>query len=464
MGISQNSIDSAWAALEASIIEYCDRPVGTLAAMEASGNALNYDQCFTRDFAVSALAFLMKGEVEIVRNFLQETLILQSSNKHLDCFKPGQGLMPASFKVQHKGEQEYLLPDFGENAIARVAPVDSGFWWLIMLRAYVKASGDIALAHQPEFQKCIKLILDLCLTSRFDMFPTMLVPDGSYMIDRRMGVYGYPLDIQALFYIALRGARELLIPEDEYIAVVDERLGHLVYHLRYYYWLDMDMLNEIYRYKVEEYGPTAVNKFNIYPDSIPEWLKEWLPEKGGYFVGNLGPGRMDFRFFTQGNLMAIICKLASEEQSQGIMDLIASRWHSLIGRMPLKLCYPAIDGEDWKNMTGCDAKNTPWSYHNAGNWPFLLWLLAAAGQKTARADLAERALEIALTRLHKDKWPEYYDGKYGRLIGKQARKFQTWTIAGVLVAYQLLNNPEHLQLVSFDEESAMVSCSLPISF
>jgi len=33
--------------------------------------------------------------------------------------------------------------------------------WIILLRAYVKATGDIALAHQAEFQQGIKLILDL---------------------------------------------------------------------------------------------------------------------------------------------------------------------------------------------------------------------------------------------------------------------------------------------------------------
>jgi len=37
-------------------------------------------------------------------------------------------------------------------------------------------------------------------------------------------------------------------------------------------------LNEIYRYKGEEFGEAAMNKFNIYPDSIP-WLTEWLPEQ-----------------------------------------------------------------------------------------------------------------------------------------------------------------------------------------
>jgi hypothetical protein len=38
---------------------------------------LNYDQVFIRDFVPSALAFLMHGETEIVRNFLLHTLQLQ---------------------------------------------------------------------------------------------------------------------------------------------------------------------------------------------------------------------------------------------------------------------------------------------------------------------------------------------------------------------------------------------------
>jgi len=59
-----------------------------------------------------------------------------------------------------------------------------------------------------------------------------------------------------------------------------------------YYWLDINRLNEIYRYKGEEFGEAAMNKFNIYPDSIPYWLTEWLPGTGGY--GSRGAGRIDF--------------------------------------------------------------------------------------------------------------------------------------------------------------------------
>lgn len=49
----------------------------------------------------------------------------------MDCYSPGQGLMPASFKVRtvpldDNKTEEVLDPDFGESAIGRVAPVDSG--------------------------------------------------------------------------------------------------------------------------------------------------------------------------------------------------------------------------------------------------------------------------------------------------------------------------------------------------
>jgi hypothetical protein len=211
-------------------------------------------------------------------------------------------------------------------------------------------------------------------------------------------------------------------------------------------------LNEIYRYQGEEFGDTAVNKFNIYPDSIPYWLTEWMPETGGYLAGNLGPARMDFRFFTLGNLMAIICSLSSPQESQWIMDLIEQRWDDLVGNMPMKICFPAVEGLEWKILTGCDPKNVPWSYHNGGNWPVLLWLLAAAAQKTGRPHIARIAIELAEKRLSQDQWPEYYDGKNGRLVGKQARKYQTWTISGFLLAKHLMANPEDLGLFSFDEE------------
>ena len=455
---------AAYEQLKQSKVYYQDQPVGTVAARDGSVDAVNYDQCFTRDFMVSALVFLMRGETDIVRNFLKLTLKLQNFERQYDCFKPGKGLMPASFKIAKKGDQEYVIPDFGEYAIARVTPVDSGFWWLLMLRAYVKVSGDTSLAHTPDFQQGIRQILNLCLQTRFDLFPTLLVPDGSFMIDRRMGVYGYPLEIQVLFYAALRTAKEFLHPEESanqsLLQDAQERSDLVAYHVRNYYWLDMARLNEIYHYPVEQFGREVTNWLNIYPDAIPDWLSDWLPPEGGYLVGNIGPSRLDFRFFTQGNLLAILTSLADKAQSEAIMTLIEHRWDDLVSQMPMKICFPALEGRDWQQTTGWDRKNIPWSYHNAGSWPVLLWGLSAAAQKMGKQRLADQAIDLACERIQTDRWPEYYDGHHGRLIGRQARKFQTWSIAGCLAAQGFWENPQHLDFISFDYEDAKLTCDL----
>lgn len=448
--------EQAWEALEHSILYYQGRAIGTIAARDPDAIALNYDQCFTRDFVSSALVFLIKGQTDIVRNFLEECLRLQPKTTPFDCSKPSRGLMPASFKIVSDRSTEFIRADFGEHAIGRVAPADAGLWWILLLRAYVIATQDMALAHRDDVQEGIRLILELCLVTRFDMYPMVLVPDGASMIDRRMGLYGHPLDIQSLFYGALRASLELLAPipqNQRAIQAVRSRLGPLRQQLRENYWLDSDRLNIIYRYQVEEYGEDALNQFNIYSDSIPFYqLAKWLPEAGGYMAGNLGPSQLDCRFFALGNLMAILTALADEQQSHRILNLIELRWTDLVGHMPMKLCYPALEDRDWRLITGADPKNRPWSYHNGGSWPVLLWMLVAAAKQMDRGELGHHAIAIAERRLAQDHWPEYYDGPEGRLMGKEARKFQTWTIAGYLLAKEIIANPDHLKLVQFQPE------------
>jgi hypothetical protein len=451
---SDSLLKDPWQILEESIIYYCDRPLGTVAACDPNTAPLNYDQCFIRDFVPAALVFLIEGKTDIVRYFLVHTLKLQIKERQLDFLEPGRGLMPASFKVIHEDPEQYLKADFGDRAIGRVTPVDSCLWWMFLLRAYVKATEEYSLAHTPEMQKGIRLIMELCLSARFDMYPTLLVPDGACMIDRRMGINGHPLEIQALFYTALRCAQELLLdnPENEKInQALNNRLTPLGVHIRHHYWLDLERLNIIYRYKGEEYGENVLNQFNIYSDSIPYAdLSEWLPEDGGYLVGNLGPSQLDCRFFSLGNLVAILSALATQEQAQAILNTIEKKWNDLIGFMPMKICFPALKDRDWQLLTGCDPKNRPWSYHNGGNWPVLLWLLVAASLKHNRPEIAEKAMAIAAKRLPQDEWAEYYDGKNGRLVGKEARKYQTWTIAGFLLARELTDDSQYLSWISHD--------------
>ncbi|KAM7519243.1 hypothetical protein LguiB_018205 [Lonicera macranthoides] len=105
--------------------------------------------------------------------------------KRIDRFKLGEVAMPASFKVFHVPvrKTDTIVADFGESAMGRVACIDSGFWWIIFLRAYTKSTGDLTLAETPKCQKGMRLILSLCLSEGFDTFPTLLCADCCSMID-----------------------------------------------------------------------------------------------------------------------------------------------------------------------------------------------------------------------------------------------------------------------------------------
>ncbi|KAG4111657.1 hypothetical protein ERO13_D13G116100v2 [Gossypium hirsutum] len=431
----ESEIDKeAWSLLRDAVVTYCGFPIGTMASNDPGDkHPLNYDQVFSRDFVPSALAFLLRGEGEIVKNFLLHTLQLQSTEKTVDCYSPGQGLMPVSFKVRtvplgDNKFEEVIDPDFGGSAIGRVAPVDSGLWWIILLRAYGKISGDYTLQEREDFQAGIKMILNLCLADGFDMFPSLLVTDGSCMIDRKMGVHGHPLEIQALTYAALRCSREMLTVigcSKNLMTAINNRLSALSFHIREYYWVDLRKTNEIYRYKTEEYSMDATNKFNIYPEQIPSWLIDWIPEDGGYLIGNLQPAHMDFRFFT-------------------------------LGHMPLKICYPALENEEWRIVTGSDPKNTPWSFHNGGSWPALLWQFTLACIKMGRIELAQKAVGLAEKKLSVDRWPEYYDTPSGKFVGKQSRLYQTWAIAGFLTSRMMLEKPDMASLLFWEEDNELL--------
>lgn len=94
-GIKDSIDDEAWDLLRESIVYYCNSPVGTIAAKDPSEstNVLNYDHVFIRDFIPSGIAFLLKEEYDIVRNFLLHTLQLQVNS----CFLLNCLLQSVSF-------------------------------------------------------------------------------------------------------------------------------------------------------------------------------------------------------------------------------------------------------------------------------------------------------------------------------------------------------------------------------
>lgn len=83
-------------------------------------------------------------------------------------------------------------------------------------------------------QTGMKMVLKLCLADGFDMFPTLLVTDGSCMIDRRLGIHGHPLEIQVRVFclpntnqFPMYFADILLIPPSVCSAAIAHCAGHL---------------------------------------------------------------------------------------------------------------------------------------------------------------------------------------------------------------------------------------------
>lgn len=62
-------------------------------------NAVSLAQVFIRDFVPSALAFMMENEPEVVKNFLLQTLQLQSWDKTMDCFRRASHVLPRAPSV-----------------------------------------------------------------------------------------------------------------------------------------------------------------------------------------------------------------------------------------------------------------------------------------------------------------------------------------------------------------------------
>jgi len=451
--------------------------VGAIASIPKNKNSqdLNYNEVFIRDNVPVMIYLLLEGRFEIVRHFLNTCLRLQS-----DQFQT-RGIFPTSF-VEIAGN---LVADYGQRAIGRVCSVDASLWWVILAYIYVQRSGDRAWAVTAEVQIGIQKLLNLILHPSFRDAPTLFVPDGAFMIDRALDVWGNPLEIQALLYGALLSAVGLIQMDLDGKGCTEEQsaadlrdpenalMGQQIYRKSYaiawlkklrsymlkHYWVNSKIVQTIRRRPTEQYGDHVANEYNIQTETIPHWLQEWLGDRGGYLIGNVRTGRPDFRFFTLGNCLSANFDLISPTQQRSLFHLMSQNRADLFSQMPLRICHPPLESEDWRKKTGYDRKNLPWCYHNAGHWPCLFWFFVMATlrhkQRQSSVDnlaidlLLENSYEILLKRLPQEHWAEYFDGPSGVWVGQQARLYQTWTIVSFLLTHHFLKvNPADANIMS----------------
>jgi hypothetical protein len=455
---------------------------------------LNYGEVFIRDNVPVMIYLLLVGKNEIVRHFLNTCLQLQGHQFQT------RGIFPTSFIEAN----QTLVADYGQRAIGRVCSVDASLWWMILAYIYTQRTGDREWASSAPVQLGIQRFLGLILHPRFSEAPTLFVPDGAFMIDRPLDVWGNPLEIQVLLYGALLSAVGLLQisqvpPARGFLGSSlfrpkaafgfsdqpdpDQQIQALAWivRLRRYllknYWVTSKAVQTLRRRPTEQYGDDVMNEYNIQTETIPHWLQDWLGEQGGYLIGNIRTGRPDFRFFTLGNCLGCLFDVISPQQQRSLFSLIRHNRTDLLAQMPLRICHPPLDDGDWRKKTGYDRKNLPWCYHNAGHWPCLHWFLVAAilrhqqcyaqseAETAANNSMLEDSYQLLLRRLPQQNWSEYFDGPTGVWVGQQARFYQTWTIVGMLLVHHLLKvNPNDAQIMSLPSlRSLMLRANAPIS-
>ena len=345
---------------EKTLVRIRGELVGSVAALSHPGGgdeALNYGEVFLRDNVPVMLYLLLKGRYQIVRNFLDISLELQSSTYQT------RGVFPTSF-VEDGDE---LLADYGQRSIGRITSVDASLWWPVLAWLYVKRSKDYEFGASQKVQRGIQLLLDLVLHPTFEGTPVLFVPDCSFMIDRPMDVWGAPLEAEALLFGCLGCCCQLieLAQKSHNSRLLEQRLvltKQLKYDLRRYllkhYWVTSKTMQVLRRRPTEQYGEQqSLNEFNVQPQVIPPWLQDWLEDRGGYLIGNMRTCRPDFRFYSLGNCLGCLFGLITAPQQRALFRLVLHNRDELMAQMPMRICHPPLEGDKWSEKTGSDPKN-----------------------------------------------------------------------------------------------------------
>lgn len=405
---------------EALALDERGEPCGVVASMTDS--ASHYANVWTRDNVAPMLYFLRHDPTK-VRLFLDALLRRQSKARRT------AGLIPIGFSPRF----EHV--DFGgEEAIGAIHSIDSTLWFLILLGLYVETSQDVAwlTTNRPGLEAALHLLL----APRFDPLPLIAAPESTTEIDRPSGLHGYPLQLQVLAALALRWSARLLTtldgPTDEarFCQTEAEAIESWVNR---WYWLDEDVVAERSLLPAEPHGPGNPNPFNLNysrPGEITAVLRE-----SGYLAGTLRAGHFDNRFWSFANCLAATAGTIPEGRARRILETIRRNRKLLLGRMPLTVCWPPLEGAEYDIVMSADPRARPGHYHNGAFWPNILWVFVPAALDTGEEDLATEAVAMAAARLPPD-WGEFYD-RNGDL-GAGARTRQSWSIAGLLVALETI--------------------------
>ena len=371
-------------------------PVGLAASIEG------YRHVWARDSMITFLGAAIARNGTVMESFRQS---LDTLAEYQDRF----------------GQIPYLVDIATRKAL--FGSVDSNSWFVIGAAHYIALSGDAQWGANNRDR--LAKALDWCEAMDLAHTGLMMSPECFDWADL-MANHGNVLFPNVLCSHALRAGAQVL----ESIAPAEAarfrgRRETVRHALQEYFWVKAP--GEC----IDDTHGRVRAKMSI------------LLRKRPYFLPWVGLFDYGDYLDTTGNMLAVLCGVATAAQASQILDYIDSA--GVNRPFPVRVLHPPIrPGEqNWREYHRINNLNMPHQYHNGGIWPWVGGLYVAALVKAGRPERAREELALLAAALKRGSEPwecnEWLHGETGRPMGV---RFQAWSAGMFLYAHHAVETGE----------------------
>lgn len=326
------------------------------------------------------------------------------------------------------------------NTIGHIHSIDSTLMFVLLASMVAKVTDNNKFFEEIKtpYIKALKLAME---NNKFDPSPLISTNECTTLIDRPLGLHGYVTYNQVLLYGALSEASRLgnQLPE-ALVGRAATQASQIKDLLNKNFWVDqpsLEKLGEIVSKsapRLREFEYRNENPFNIKSvksDQIGDL------NKGGYFVAAARTGKLDFRFDSLANLLAIAFGITSKDQTDKILNYMENNGINVPA--PSKMMWPVLPEEELQRLVPGDQTTFPHCYHNGGSWPLIGGILVSVLKKAGRHKDAVKHLN-SLAEVVKDDMPEWVHGESGKFLKEISNTNQTWSAASYLMGLNVVKN------------------------
>ena len=387
---------------------------------KASALERGYPHVWARDSAITALGAVASREADLIATARASLDTLMANQSEL-------GLIPLNVSVATRAVST-------ENAGA----VDANLWFILAQALYYQTTGDHA--YLARSWPAIRQALLWLRYQDMNECGLLEVPEAGDWMDLMAVRYNVLYD-NVLWYAALTAFGQLqpLVeteaqPASDWPAIsavprlgaadVRERINLLL-------WIDRCWEPQHFAEHLERLKTMRLEWYMLYHNvgtisSRPYYLPFVAFREYGDYCDTLG------------NLLAILCGLASRERSETILRYL---YQVGVGRpYPSKAIYPPIypGSPDWREYYRSRNLNLPHQYHNGGVWPMIGGFHVAALVKLGwRAEAENLLADLAAANRQGAFGPwEFNEWLHGQTGNPMGYAYQAWSAAMYIYAYE----------------------------